>query len=234
MPTQERNHSLTQIDLFSTPIWTCRVPEFETVSHRANSTIRHGWKTGVYQKHKYGYGFQSPPTLFEHQHLRQQPEYSILKQAFINGVEKILRQRVGLASALVFDVYAVVAWNLIQTHEEWVQSTWHDHYPATISGVYYLQIPEVDSPDEAALLFKRPSTQDMFVQHVVQIFPKQGDFILFPSNLPHKPAPCPSAKDLRISIAMDAFVHWRMPNEEGKPQIPSAHYMDLLKNSLDF
>lgn len=209
----EESQDLEKIDLFSIPIWRTRVPEFEPHAAKVEGWVMQEWKRGTFQRHAFGYGYQTPSTLFSEPTLSQAPELKILRDAFHCRVEKILEGRTNLTVHLPPDVYAFMAWVLVQTGESWVNGTWHDHFPATLSACYYLKLPETETEEEGSLAFQRPCTTDTFVKQVQFIKPRQGDFVIFPSNLVHRPQPNPSARDLRISINMDAYVHWRHFNE---------------------
>ena len=224
---------LERIDLFSVPVWRTRLPEFEPHAATVEKWVLQEWKRGTFKRHAHGYGYQTPSTLFSPQTLSRAPELQVLKKAFREHVRAILAQRVNHTVHLPPETYAFMAWVLVQTNEEWVSGTWHDHFPATLSACYYLKMPETEGAEEGALAFQRPCTPDTFVKQVQSIKPRQGDFILFPSNLIHRPQPCPSADGLRISINMDAYVHWTHWNEEDKPPADSESYQRRLKESLD-
>lgn len=223
---------LKQQGLFTIPIWRSRVPRVYAQHAQMKRDIIGQYQRGDYPRHRHGYGHQSPGTVFYAENIQRFPYFGLLKQAFIRNVEQILRQRTGLAAAMPFEVSAALAWVLVQNNEQWVNGTWHDHYPATISGCYYLQVPDTEDESEGTLAFQRPGAQDMFVEHIERIRPVEGEFILFPSHLWHRPEPCPSARDLRISINMDAYVHWRHAQEEGRPPMDLETFRQALRESL--
>jgi hypothetical protein len=218
--------------LFSVPVWRSRIPELFKAHGQIKQDIGKAWELGEYQRHKHGYGYQTPATIFYRENVEKFSYFAVLKQAFIQNVEHILRQRGGLATAVPFRVSAVLGWILVQTNEEWVDGSWHDHYPAVISACYYLQVPETQVESEGALAFQRPSPQDMFVEHVQRIKPQEGDFILFPSSLQHRPEPCPSAQGLRITLAMDAYVDWLHQHGEGREEVGDEEFRRQLAASL--
>jgi len=218
--------------LFSVPVWRSRIPALYQHHEVIKRDIQDSWERGDYECHRHGYGYQTPATIFFQENLERFDYFKLLKQAFIQNVEHIVKQRGGLAASVPFRVSVVLGGILVQTNEEWVNGTWHDHYPATISACYYLQVPEMSVESEGALAFQRPSPQDMFVEHVQRIKPKEGDFILFPSSLQHRPEPCPSAKGLRITLAMDAYVDWLHQRREGEGEISDEEYRQRLADSL--
>lgn len=218
--------------LFSIPVWRSRVPELFARHEEMRQDVSRAWEAGEYVRHKHGYGYQTPGTLFYEENLERFPYLRILKQAFIQNVWDILKTRQGLATAMPFEVSATLGWILVQTNEEWVSGAWHDHDPAIISACYYLQVPATDSRVEGALAFQRPGAPDLFVEHIQRIKPREGDFILFPSSLWHRPEPCPSADGLRITFAMDAYVDWIHQRGENREAIPDREFRGLLAESL--
>lgn len=219
-------------DLFSTPIWQTRVPEFEIHAADIERWILYEWQQGSFEKHASGYGYQSPPKLFTPEILDSSPGLTALRDAFQKRVESVLRQRVNQAIQLPPEVHALQGWILIQTNEKWVNGTWHDHFPATLSGCYYLRVPETNRKEEGALAFQRPGAPDPFTPQMQFIKPEAGDMIIFPSHLTHRPQPCPSAEGLRISINMDAYVNWRHWNELGKSVPNPNEWMKRVQNSV--
>jgi len=224
--------SLKTESLFSVPVWRSRVPSLFQQHARMKEDIMRAWEAGDYERHRHGYGYQTPATIFYQENLEKYPYFGVLKQAFIQNVENILKQRGGLAGAVPFRVSAVLGWILLQTNEEWVSGAWHDHYPAVISACYYLKVPQTDVESEGAIAFQRPSPQDMFVEHIQRIKPREGDFILFPSSLLHRPEPCPSADGLRITLAMDAYVDWLHQRREGEQEVSDKDFQQALIESL--
>lgn len=218
--------------LFKVPVWRSRIPNLFRHHAEIKADIMRAWEAGDYVAHRHGYGYQTPATIFYAENVERFPYFGVLKQAFMQHVDDILRLRGGLASSVPFRISAVLGWILVQTSEDWVNGTWHDHYPAVISACYYLQVPETSVESEGALAFQRPSPQDMFVEHVQRIKPEEGDFILFPSGLAHRPEPCPSAQGLRITLAMDAYVDWLHQRREGQEPLDDEAYRQKLASSL--
>ncbi len=200
--------------LFSTPVWQSRVPELFRRHAEMKQAILADWEQGRFERDRHGYGYQSAANLFYPENKARFPYCQVLEQAFRQNVVEILRQRHGLANVLSIRISAVLGWVLVQTNEDWVNGTWHDHYPATISACYYLQVPDTEHEHEGALGFQRGAPQDMFVEQIQRIKPREGDFILFPSSLMHRPEPCPSAQGLRITLAMDAYIDWLHPQPD--------------------
>jgi len=219
-------------NLFSVPIWKSAVPLLEEHNDQLRTQILSWWEQGQFRKHQHGYGYQTPTNLFAEQHLQKLPALRVLRQAFADHVTEILKQRENHTLHLPTQQYAYMAWVLVQTNEDWVNGTWHDHAPAMVSGCYYLQQPETETEQEGALAFQKPGVVDAFVRQVQYVKPKQGDLVMFPSYLSHRPQPCPSAQSLRISINMDAYVHWLHWDESGKPAIHPDRYQQMLEQSL--
>ena len=233
MPADIALPPLKTESMFEVPIWRSRVPAVFAEHPKMKADVEKDWDDGKFERHRHGYGYQSAATLFKPDNLERFPYLDTLRAAFIANVETILRRRVGLAASMPFEIHAVLGWLLVQTNEEWVNGTWHDHYPATVSGCYYLQVPDTAKEEEGCLAFQRPSQQDLFVEHIHRVRPREGDFILFPSDLMHRPEPCPSAEGLRVSINMDAYVHWLHQDEIGRAPVAPADYNRQVADSLD-
>ncbi|MDT8409946.1 MAG: putative 2OG-Fe(II) oxygenase [Wenzhouxiangellaceae bacterium] len=224
--------AIERLDLFSIPVWRSPVPEFDPYAEAMRGWVLGEWERGAFAKHAHGYGYQSPATLFSRQSLARNPGLGILKKAFADRAFAALRQRTNHFVHLPPEAYAFMAWVLVQTNESWVNNAWHDHAPALISGCYYLQIPECDDPLEGALAFMRPSLADGFTRQIQVVEPRQGEFVLFPSALTHRPQPTPTATGLRISVNMDCYVRWAHWDEETGPADPQA-YKRRLEQTLD-
>lgn len=226
------SESIQQHNLFSMPVWRLRVPELDRHHKALLDFFMDMWKSRALQRDQHGYGYQTASVLYDESFLEQLPELRILRSAFHSAVLKILKQRQNHTLHLPPEIYADMAWLLVQTNDNWVNGPWHDHAPALISGCYYLQQPETDEEIEGALAFQRPGAVDAFVKQTQYIKPRQGDFILFPSYLSHRPTPCPSATGLRLSINMDAYIHWLHWDERDGPKIHPDRYRQLLDDSL--
>lgn len=214
------------------PVWRSRAPELEAHAEAIRQWTLAQWQAGSFKRHKFGYGYQTPPTLFQDEMIHRLPALGHLKQAFSERVLAALRQRTNHYVHLPPQAYAFMAWVLVQTNEPWVRNAWHDHAPAVISGCYYLQLPQVEGELEGALAFMRPGAADPFVRQIQVVAPREREFILFPSMLNHRPQPTPSASGLRISINMDAYIHWQHWHEEGQA-IDQKDYRRRVLESLD-
>lgn len=233
MPEAVSLPNLKTEGLFEVPVWRSRVPQLFARHGEMQDDFLQAFESGKFRRHQHGYGYQTAATLFSPQSIEQYPYFGVLRQAFLQNVMSILKQRGGLARSMPVRVSAVLGWALLQTDEDWVNGTWHDHYPATISGCYYLRMPQTEHQQEGALAFQRPSPQDMFVEQIHYIKPQEGEFILFPSTLWHRPEPCPSADGMRISINMDAYVHWDHLDEEDQQGMSATEFNRRLAGSLD-
>lgn len=222
---------IPRTDIFGTPTWRIPVPELEPFRDSIQAEIRARWERGDFERHAHGYGYQSrgelysPAALAEHEYLR------ILKDRFVATCREILRVRHGHAKNLPFDIYSVQAWILIQTNESWVDGPWHNHHPATLSGCYYLQVPQRGAGVEGLLMFQRPEPPNIFCPNMAALQPLQGHLIVFPSYLMHRPTPCPGAESWRISINMDAFVHWKKRIEEPLTKLSAENYSSAVEAS---
>lgn len=228
----ETSNGIERLELFSIPVWRTRLPEIEPHAATLRDWIHGAWRQGDFRRNAYGYGYQSPPTLFSKTVVARQPALGLLKQAFATRALEVLKQRTNHYVHLPPQAYAFMAWVLVQTNEDWVNNAWHDHAPALISGCYYLQIPETEGELEGALAFMRPGMADGFVRQIQCVAPREGDFIMFPSSLTHRPQPTPTARGLRISINMDVYVRWEHWEEEGR-NIDQKAYRNRVLASLD-
>lgn len=84
--------------LFCTPIWRTRAPEFEPYAADIERWVMFEWEQGSFEKHAYGYGYQSPPKLFTPEILDNSIGLAALRDAFRSRVNDILRQRVNQAA----------------------------------------------------------------------------------------------------------------------------------------
>lgn len=225
---------MTQQELFSTPIWRVAAPEIARHKKTMLADLEQKWAAGDFEKHGHGYGYQSKNELFSPQVMTDQPYLKLIRDKFIAACRQILVARYGIAKQMPFDIYAVQGWYLIQTAEEWVDGPWHNHHPATLSGCYYLQIPKYKEANEGLLMFQRsqPPT-DIFVNHQSGVVPAEGQFVIFPSYLMHRPAPCPSADKWRVTVAMDCFVHWHKRYSEPVRQVGPEEWDEALKQSFN-
>lgn len=218
-------------DIFGTPTWRVPVPELEPFRESILEQIRLRWEQGDFERHAHGYGYQSRGELYTAAALGEQEYLRILKDRFVATCRGILRQRHGHSKNLPFDIYSVQAWILIQTSEAWVDGPWHNHHPATLSGCYYFQVPQRGAGVEGLLMFQRPEPPNIFCPNMAAVQPAQGHLIVFPSYLMHRPTPCPSAEAWRISINMDAFVHWKKRTEEPLTELAAENYNAAVEAS---
>jgi hypothetical protein len=216
--------SVSRTEIFGTPTWRVAVPEMESFRSRLLGDIRTSWDKGPFERHAHGYGYQSRGELYSTVLLEQHEYLRVLRERFVATCREILRLRHGHAKNLPFDIYAVQAWILVQTNESWVDGPWHNHHPATLSGCYYFQVPQRGAGTEGLLMFQRPEPPNIFCPNMAAVQPLQGHLIVFPSYLMHRPTPCPSAETWRISINMDAFVHWKKRLEEPLTTLSSENY----------
>lgn len=225
---------IAQQELFSTPIWRVAAPEIDPHKTRLIESLEQKWADGYFEKHGHGYGYQSKHDLFSPQAMEAEPVLRTIRDKFVWACRHIVSQRHGIAKQMPFDIYAVQGWYLIQTAEEWVDGPWHCHHPAVLSGCYYLQIPNYADPKEGLLMFERsqPPT-DIFVSQQAGVSPVEGQFVIFPSYLMHRPAPCPTADKWRITVAMDCYVHWHKRYAGPVREVGPEQWDSALKESFD-
>lgn len=223
--------NMIRSEIFGTPTWRVPVPELEPFRAALLADIRARWEQGDFERHANGYGYQSRGELYTAGALAQLEYLRVLKQRFVATCQEILRLRHGHAKNLPFDIYAVQAWILVQTNESWVDGPWHNHHPATLSGCYYFQVPQRGVGAEGLLMFQRLEPPNIFCPNMAAVQPVQGHLVVFPSYLMHRPTPCPSAETWRISINMDAFVHWKKRIEDPLSELSAENYQSAVAAS---
>jgi hypothetical protein len=87
-------------------------------------------------------------------------------------------------------------------------------------------VPETRDPVEGLLMFQRSETPSVFSENMAAVRPVEGQMLIFPSYLMHRPMPTPSAKEWRINICMDAFVHWKKRYEDPLTKLDTLHDYD--------
>ena len=200
--------------IFPTPTWRYPVPEMRPFHASIKAELEELWNKGYFQKHGSGYGYQTREELFTPRNIEQIPWVGVLKERFTAACSEILASRHGHSKRLPFEIYCIQGWVLIQTNEGWVEGPWHNHHPATLSGCYYLQVPQTRDPTEGLLMFQRPEPTNIFGENMAAVRPLEGHLTIFPSYLMHRPMPTPTAREWRINICMDAFVHWHKRFED--------------------
>lgn len=80
----------------------------------------------------------------------------------------------------------------------------HIHESAWLSGVYYVEMPEIGGRDAASLVFGGHDADDLapMLDNRLAVMPEAGQIIVFPSHLYHRTLPT-AAPGRRISIAFD-------------------------------
>ncbi len=209
-------------DIFGTPTWRYPVPEMRPYHDEIKGQLEDLWRQGYFNKHNSGYGYQTREELFTAPNLENIPYLRLLKKKFFEACREILSSRHGHSKRMPFDLYAIQGWVLIQTNENWVDGPWHNHHPATLSGCYYLQVPQTRDPAEGLLMFQRPEPTNIFCENMAAVRPIEGQMVIFPSYLMHRPMPTPSAREWRINICMDAFVHWKKRHEDPLTDLATA------------
>ena len=99
-----------------------------------------------------------------------------------------------------------IGWAVIQTTENWeVEIPLHTHLPALLSGCYYVNTSS--EPNEGNIQFTNPMMPNIFQPKVAEITPSQGQILIFPSFLNHRPTATPSGGERnRLALCMDG--HW--------------------------
>ena len=101
-------------------------------------------------------------------------------------------------------VLQMVGWSVLGRPGDASLDTPHHHLPYHYSAVYYPKVPDLRAP-EGNLVFFDP--RETFAGgEPVQLPPREGMMVLFPSWLKHSVIPMPSATGDRISISLNAII----------------------------
>ena len=84
---------------------------------------------------------------------------------------------------------------------------WHSHYPAFLSGIFYLRVPP-DPNDRGGTQFADPRSALCSRPRDVFVSPVEMSWLIFPSWLSHRTDPSPNP-DPRYVIAADCYVSVR-------------------------
>ena len=114
-----------------------------------------------------------------------------------------------------YEVLAIRPWATVQTqcscHLE------HDHFGAGLSGVYYARMPQPSGG--IAIHDPRSNWHEDII-----LYPKEGEFIMFPSWLRHNVLPTNGpSDDPRISIAWNTYGSWEQTSNN---QISNSFKID--------
>jgi len=94
------------------------------------------------------------------------------------------------------------------------ESVYHDHQhfspyeisqPTSYTWVYYLQMPDNLEGDEGKILFSRDKDDNT----ALKVLPQDGDVIIFPSVLPHRPLLNPNSTKSRLVVAGNIAVNFK-------------------------
>jgi len=226
---------INQIDLFSTPIFEVPVPEMAKHNDAILKLFDGQIASGALKQDEYGHGYQTLPNLFTPGAYGPDHGYfiDVLGNAFCDACEEILyQQRNDTIAEMVWVNSLTFGWAYIQTAEQLgKEPPWHTHLPAQLSGCYYASTSTVDA--EGTLQFFSPTMDSIFQPQTIEVVPKAGHMIIFPSWLKHRPTPSPSTKKTRISLCMDS--HWTVQMSHQVPpemmkQIPAGSEYGKFEN----
>jgi uncharacterized protein (TIGR02466 family) len=136
----------------------------------------------------------------------------VLDKHFSIELKTLLQNQLNVYAKEVFcydcDVYITHSWINVNPPKSCHYS--HNHVNSIFSGVFYIQVPE-DSPglkiwnDRTSMFYITPNKFNSFNSHGMLINVKQGDIVLFPSEMQHEVSQNNSSID-RISLAFNSFV----------------------------
>ena len=204
---------VTKLDLFSMPVFEVSVPDMLPYHDEMIALFEGKIKSGELKPHQFGFGYQTPINLLSPHAYPKQPYFrEILAKSFNQACHSILTRvaKVDFAAEINYDWIntLTIAWAVMQTEETWAQeSPWHTHLPATLSGCYYVNLAEKE--DEGNFVLMNPNANNIFQPHSIELRPKPGHFLIFPSFLKHRPTMSPSPKShIRLTLCFDS--HWSL------------------------
>ncbi len=203
-------------NVFPTPIFQVPLPRMQRYHGEITKLFTSKIDSGEIQPHQHGYGYQTPTTLFFPTHYPQSYFVEILGKGFAEACEQILYRHTRIDSSdgknHVWVNTLTVGWANIQTREAWDNDPpWHTHLPATLSGCYYVSI--ATSQGEGNLQFMSPMADSIFQPQSIELEPKPGHMIIFPSYLKHRPTRCPTTDHARIALCMDSYWTIQLPHQ---------------------
>jgi hypothetical protein len=216
---------LERFDLFPVPIHQIAVPEFTQYHDEVIALFQGKIDAGEITAHQHGYGYQTRSDLFSPNAYGKQYFVDVLAASFRAACEEILYStRTGSVGEYYFWVNTLtVGWANIQTSRTWnTEPPWHSHLPATLSGCYYVSTSSREG--EGNLQFMSPLADNIFQPQTVEITPKAGHLIIFPSFLRHRPSLCPHTERIRIALCIDS--HWTV---QMRHQLPPEKVSQLKR-----
>ena len=200
---------LEQVNVFSIPIFQMAVPALTPYHDEMLAMFEAKVSSGEIKRNTHGFGFQTPANLLDASTYPQPwfreilaPSFRaaclrILQGAFTDWEPNMKRRWVNTMT---------IAWAVLQTGDTVGDNPWHTHVPATLSGCYYVKLP--DTAAEGNFQFMNPLVANIFQPRVGELRPKEGHMLIFPSFLNHRPALSPSmGNQMRLSLCLDA--HFR-------------------------
>jgi uncharacterized protein (TIGR02466 family) len=202
-----------RLELFATPVRVFAINDMEGLNgHLAASLAAESARDSGLARSNAG-GWHSPPDLTA----RSDPRYQELMQAIVDRLDRALhdvaharaRQPTG---AWRFGLHA---WAMVMRHGDY--ATVHDHNPAHLSAVYYVDPGDADPaafPDSGQLCFVDPGRGGADIPDLeifpseVSLTPAAGTLVVFPGRLQHFVRPYRGTRP-RISISCNVNVEAR-------------------------
>ena len=177
------------VHLFSTPLYLTKLNVSQSVFHFIKS-----------QKFRYhGNGY------ITHEYILECPEMESIKNSITNEVKSYLYDTCRISDIMIPEL--VTSW--VNLHKKGDHAPIHCHTNSIVSGVWYLSFPEnsgefLTHTDNKLFgnLLDFPKTENLFNSAFNSFTPKNGDLILFPSDLKHSVIPSKSDKE-RFSLAFN-------------------------------
>lgn len=191
------------MQVFPTPIYYRQFKNMQKLNTTLTATVRkleaENESSDIGRAHRGG--FYSDGTFFD----MALPGVGEVQQLFRSALDDYLRELDVLHTVKRIHLQGWVALTRTQNYQ-----TPHLHAGSTVSGVYYVQIADLEEPAGCIDFITPIDAQEMTFlkghsRSYCRILPKAGTMTLFPSYLRHYTHPFESDEE-RISIVCNAFI----------------------------
>jgi uncharacterized protein (TIGR02466 family) len=142
----------------------------------------------------------------------QNGEHYVLDKPVFKGLKQLLQKELDIYAREVFkyscDLYITHSW--LNVNPNGTAHFSHTHVNSVFSGVFYIELPENSSGltffnDRKPMFHITPNEFNSFNSEFWTLDMKQGDVVLFPSEMYHEVATNKSTTE-RISLAFNSFI----------------------------
>jgi uncharacterized protein (TIGR02466 family) len=142
------------------------------------------------------------------------PELQNIKNFFDDALNFYVKETLRLR---VQDLSLYITQSWVNFTEKYESHQLHNHPNSFLSGVFYIQVDPINDSitfnKELNFLFSVPFTEpNMFNSNAWDYKPKNGDLLIFPSNLLHE-VPIKKTDGTRISISFNTFIKGSIGSE---------------------